>query len=307
MYRLTVIITTYNRRQLLPKAIESVRDCGDDVEVIVVDDASTDDTRNYCEGLSGIRYIRQEKNKGTAAARNRGIAESRAPYVAFLDDDDWRLPGTFQPQVEVLEKNKNCAVVYGKVYYANQDQTLSGHSNLQVPTPAGDVLLELLQRNFITLSSVVARKQSMIDAGLFDDSRNMLGLEDWDLWLRLSARHSIQGINEPVAVYRKPEINSGQWYSDLGRQFSLAAVAYRKKWFLLPGLKEKLGPAYSRTKREILARTSDIILYSAIHHSKDRREKMRRLLAAVRCNPRHLVNLHFYKNVVTVLLNGQKN
>jgi glycosyltransferase involved in cell wall biosynthesis len=305
MARLSVIITTFNRKGLLPKAIESVKDTGHDTEIIVVDDASSDGTKEFCEKLDGIRYIRLDKNSGTAAARNEGIRLSSSDIIAFLDDDDWRLPGSFTPQLEVLEKNNGCAVVYGKVYYADQNHELTGQSNILQETPNGDVLLELLHRNFITLSSVVARKDYIINAGMFDTSRKMLGLEDWDLWLRLSTQYELRGIQEPVAVYRRPEKDSGQWYSDLGRQYSLAATAYRKKWFALPGVKDKLGDEFARTKRKILSHTSDIIIYSALTNSKTSKEKMRRMAKAVKCWPRNLVSLRFYKGIFRAFFNGQ--
>lgn len=303
MARLTVIITTFNRRQLLPKAVESIRNSGTDAEIIVVDDASTDDTKEYCERLEGIRYIRMDRNQGTAAARNAGIKECRTPFIAFLDDDDWRLPGTFQLQLDLLEKNENCALVYGKVLYSNQNRELTGDSNISQPSPQGNVSLQLLHRNFITLSTVVARKECLVKYGMFDTSPAMLGLEDWDMWLRLSGGCQVLAVQVPVAVYRKPEKNSGQWYSDIGRQYSLAADAYRKKWFHLPGVKEQLGAEFRETKKEILAHTSDVIIYGALNNALSAKQKMARLWSAVICWPRNLVSLRFYKALAKAILN----
>ena len=181
MARLSVIITTFNRRKLLPRAIESVKNSGIGAEIIVVDDASSDGTKEYCEGLDGIQYIRMDRNRGTAAARNAGLQASRTSLIAFLDDDDWRLPGTFQAQLDLLEQTENCGLVYGKVLYANQDHELTGDSNTNLPAPEGEVLLQLLHLNFITLSTVVAKKDCIIKAGMFDTSPQKLGLEDWDM------------------------------------------------------------------------------------------------------------------------------
>ncbi|MEO6613338.1 MAG: glycosyltransferase family 2 protein [Chitinophagaceae bacterium] len=303
MPRLSVIITTFNRDQLLPRAIESIRNPGVDSEIIVVDDASTDETREYCEGVAGIKYIRQEQNQGTAAARNAGILASSAPYIAFLDDDDWRLPGTFYSQLSLLDKDKSCGLVYGKVLFSNQDNELTGDSTVNHPSPQGDVLLELLKRNFITLSSVVVRRECFDKVGMFDNSPKMLGLEDWDMWLRLSGYYSVMAINEPVAVYRRPDKDSGQWYSDLGRQFSMAADAYKQKWFQLPGVRSKLGKEFAASRKEILAHASDIILYHALNNSNNIREKGSRFRAAVKCWPKNLVQLRFYKAVAKAILN----
>ena len=303
MARLSVIITTFNRRQLLPVAIESIKNSGTDAEIIVVDDASSDDTKDYCESLEGIRYIRLDRNQGTAAARNAGITECTTPFIAFLDDDDWRLPGTLQKQIDLLEQNETCALVYGKVLFANQKRELTGDSNINQPSPQGDVSVQLLHRNFITLSTVVVKKECLLQYGMFDTSPEMLGLEDWDMWLRLSGGYRVLAVQEPVAVYRKPEKNSGQWYSDIGRQYSLAALAYREKWFHLPGVREKLGAEFRETKKKILMHTSDVIIYGALNNTLNAKEKIARLRSAVTCWPRNLVSFRFYKALAKAILN----
>jgi glycosyltransferase involved in cell wall biosynthesis len=305
MADLTVIITTRNRCALLQRAIESVRDCKREVDLIVVDDASSDGTQSYCEVQQPLKYIRLATNQGTAAARNAGIREAATDYISFLDDDDWRLPASFDRQLEVLKSNSDCALVYGKVLFSNQANQLTGESNLSHAAPEGNVVAELFRRNFITLSSVVVRKECILGSGMFDISPQMLGLEDWDMWLRLSLSYSIMAVNEPVAVYRKPEWNSGQWYSDIGRQFSMAALAYRNKWYHLPGLQQKLGNEYPRLKKLVQDEISDIITFGALNNSKNMREKARGLASAVRCRPRNLISFRFYKAVGKALINAK--
>lgn len=303
MSLVTFIIPTRNRRHLLPRAVESARNCGTEANIIVVDDASEDDTEAYCSSLQHIQYIRLEENLGTAAARNAGIKLCSTPFIAFLDDDDWRLPGTLQEQLDLLQQNENCGLVYGKVLYANQQHELTGESNLDQATPQGDVVLTILRQNFITLSSVVIKKECFDTLGLFDTSGEMLGLEDWDMWLRLSSVYTILGLHKAVAVYRKPEKNSGQWYSDLGRQFALAASAYKKKWFIMPAVKDRMGNNASQMKKEILSRTSDIILYSAAYNGRHIGDKLKRIVPALKCMPSNIVCVKFYKSVIKILLN----
>lgn len=303
MSRLSVIITTYNRRKLLPQAIASVQQCGTDAAIIVVDDASSDGTKEYCESLSGIRYLRMERNRGTAAARNTGIRACNTEYIAFLDDDDWRLPGTFEPQLEILEKNRDCHLVYGPVLYANQQQELNGRSNTGEPAPQGRVMLDLIRRNFITLSSVVVRKEQIVRDGMFDEAPEMLGLEDWDMWIRMSVSSEIRAVEIPVAVYRQPEQHSGQWYSDLGRQYILAGKAYKNKWFHLPALKARLGSELGSFRRERLMHVSDVIIYTALHNGWGLRKRVSRVLSALRCRPQNLVSPRFYKGLVKAILN----
>ena len=138
----TVVITTFNRSHLLPRAIESARGAGSDLEIIVVDDASTDDTREVCSHLPDIKYIRLEKNCGLANARNVGIAESSCDFISFLDDDDLRLPNSIDKQLTILSSDETSALCYG--------QTLLGDAERQIPTgqvypghcPEGDIFWE---------------------------------------------------------------------------------------------------------------------------------------------------------------------
>ena len=113
MKLVSAIITTHNRLELLKRAIESVRtQTYSNMECIVVDDASTDGTYEYCQGQP-VRYlyIPPEESKGGNYARNRGIEMAQGEYVAFLDDDDCWLPEKTTKQVRLLEE-KRCGLVY---------------------------------------------------------------------------------------------------------------------------------------------------------------------------------------------------
>jgi len=103
MPTISVVITTHNRAHLLSRAIESAQAAGSVLEVIVVDDASTDGTPELCARLAGIRYVCLSSNRGLAQARNVGIAESSSEFITFLDDDDLRLPGSLDAQLRVLD------------------------------------------------------------------------------------------------------------------------------------------------------------------------------------------------------------
>jgi glycosyltransferase involved in cell wall biosynthesis len=123
MPAVSTIITTYNRAQLLPRAIESAMKAASDLEVIVVDDCSTDETADVCARIEGIRYVRLSRNQGLANARNVGIAECASDFIALLDDDDLRLPGSLDKQLAVLKASDNAAFCYG--------QALIGDGNFQ--------------------------------------------------------------------------------------------------------------------------------------------------------------------------------
>ena len=212
MPQVTVVITTYNRAALLPHAIESAKNAASDPEVIVVDDCSTDNTPEVCANVEDIRYLRLPANSGLAHARNVGAAASSSEFIAFLDDDDLRLPGSLDKQLRALAVDDSLALCYG--------QALIGDARRQLPTgeiyppvcPQGDIFWELLEDNFIPMPSVLLRKSSLLEAGGFNTDLKLI--EDWDMWLRLCEHHAVSALSEPVAIHRKASAASGQMCSD---------------------------------------------------------------------------------------------
>jgi len=116
MPRVSVIIPTHNRPHLLPRAVESAFAAGTEVEVVVVDDASSDETAAVCKALDGIRYVRLEHNQGVAGARNAGVLASGAEYIGLLDDDDVRVPGSIDLQLARLDNEPETALIYGQAF-----------------------------------------------------------------------------------------------------------------------------------------------------------------------------------------------
>jgi cellulose synthase/poly-beta-1,6-N-acetylglucosamine synthase-like glycosyltransferase len=210
--RVSVIIPTYNRAALLPRAVESALAAGDDLEVIVVDDASDDETPRVCASLPGIRYLRLDQNAGVARARNAGVLESRAEFITTLGDDDLRLPGSLDAQLRLLEESPEVAFCYGRVLVGDARRILPTGEVVPARCPVGDIFWELLEQNFVPDLSVVARKVKLVEVGLFKPELN--GIEDWDMWLRLSERWHVAAVAEPVAVYRRANAGSGQICSD---------------------------------------------------------------------------------------------
>ena len=173
---------------------------GTDLEVIVVDDCSSDDTPGVCAQIPGIRYVRLSANRGLANARNVGIAESSSDFISFLDDHDLRLPGSLDKQLRAITADERIALCYG--------QALIGDARRQLPTGElcplecleGDIFWDLLEHNFIPMPAVLARKSSLLKEGCFNTDLGLI--EDWDMWLRLSERYLVAAA-EPVSIYRK--------------------------------------------------------------------------------------------------------
>ena len=196
----SVIIPTYNLAALLPGAVESVRaQAWPGLEIIVVDDGSEDDTAGVLEALAvggDLRWFRQE-NAGAAAARNRGIEEARGQWVAFLDADDFWLPGKLAAQFEALAASPDAAFSYTDVKVRHED----GREGELVRGDAGrPLLLQLLAGNLFATPTVLVRRDCFREVGLFDAS--LRTGEDWDMWLRLAAHFEHAPVARPLTLCR---------------------------------------------------------------------------------------------------------
>lgn len=202
--RVSVVIPTYNRAALAPRAIESVlRQTFRDLEVIVVDDASPDDTRTAVERFADprVRYVGLAKNKGQWHAENVGIARARGEWVAFLDDDDEWLPEKLEKQIARADAagDPRVGVVYsGTLMYGKQGLQTPGPLE---PLPEGDVRVQLLSPMMPSTPSVyMVRRGALLAVGGFDES--LAGAQDRDLWIRLSmASHPFAAVQERLAIY----------------------------------------------------------------------------------------------------------
>ena len=260
MPKLSVVIPTHNRAGLLPRAVESVRQAGTDLEIIVVDNASADDTPQVCARLPDIRYLRLDRNTGEGGARNVGIKKSRSEYVTFLDDDDLRLPGSLDRQLEVLAHNPQAALVYGPVLIGDEQDCRPTGASYPESCPTGDVFWELLTINFIPMPSVVARKRHLIEVGLFESS--LTPVCDWDLWLRVAEKFIVSAVDEPVAIYRKWNVSANQLSANPARLYPTAATVQARA-LRLARARRAPSARRSQIRRQYLKLISDGLLYEA--------------------------------------------
>jgi glycosyltransferase involved in cell wall biosynthesis len=196
----SVVIATYNMATYLPLAVRSALDQSyHDIEVLIVDDGSTDDTRRIVEPLladARARYFFQE-NRGQAAAKNRGVTESRGRYVAFLDADDLWTPDKLEQQLPLFHRTA-VGVVYSRVAYIDDAGKELGIADNELFR--GPVSGPLLIRNFIGFGGSVVRKECFDRLGAFDEGLQM-GI-DYDLWLRFSTEYEFDFIDRPLLRYR---------------------------------------------------------------------------------------------------------
>ncbi|HKB04906.1 MAG TPA: glycosyltransferase [Gemmataceae bacterium] len=196
----SVVVATRNYGRYLAGALRSVLDqTWPDLEVVVIDDGSTDDTPEAVRPFltdPRVRYHRTD-GLGQSRAKNLGIQLSRAPLVAFLDGDDEWLPTKVERQLPMFD-NPAVGVVYSRRTVIDAD----GHD---LPTPAGalvrgQVYDDLLVRNPVCFSSVVVRRSVFDAVGPFDPA---LPLSiDYDLWLRVARHFEFDYVDEPLVRYR---------------------------------------------------------------------------------------------------------
>lgn len=283
----SIIIPTFNRAQLLPIAVESALRAGDKLEIIVVDDASSDHTAEVCRTFKEpVRVIRLHKNVGLGAARNVGIKASTGDYLAFLDDDDTRLPDSIAPQMHCLEANPQAALCYGRAFIGDCATGRATDELIPKEMPEGDLFWKLLRANFIPVLSVLLRRAPLVEVGLFD--ARLRQVEDWDLWLRLSERWTFAAVDLPVAVYRMFAPNSGQLSSRRARM-AMAAAAVQKR--AMRGGRAKSDPVRVEQCREkFLRETRYTLLHETIDALSAGERKVARanLSAVLRILPRSL-------------------
>ena len=216
---LSVVVPAYNRASYLPALVQSIRDAGaGGVEILIVDDGSTDQTPIVASGLGdSVRYIPQA-NAGPAAARNHGFALSRGRYLAFVDSDDEWLPGAADGLIDLLDRHPEVDVLFTDARMGNRQEgyvswiEVAGREAFaalpaQQPEPGLRVFerrplfRRMAERNMVFISCTVVRREAFADVGMFDPA--LRGAADWHLWLRLASRATFAYRERPLGVYTR--------------------------------------------------------------------------------------------------------
>jgi len=198
MPSVSVIIPTFNRSRMVLRAVQSVIDQEyNDLEIIVIDDGSTDNTyKNLTKLKNYIKYIRLDNNSGVSVARNIGIKNSLAPWVAFLDSDDYWLSKKLKIQMEFIYNNpETIACQTGEIWVRNGRRVNPKQKHKK---PSGDIFYQSLKLCLVSPSSVAISRSVFDEIGFFDES--LPAAEDYDLWLRLSRLYPIYLINKELIV-----------------------------------------------------------------------------------------------------------
>jgi glycosyltransferase involved in cell wall biosynthesis len=222
----SIVIPTYNYARFVGHAIRSaLGQTFADREVIVVDDGSTDDTRDVVGAFGdAVRSIHQP-NGGLSAARNTGIRAARGRYVAFQDSDDIWLPDKLAHQVPVLEARPEVGLVYcDSIFFDDATGADMDRQSDRFEPRSGRVLEALITRgNFIASPTPLVRREVFEQAGLFDES--LRSCEDWDMWIRAAARWEVAYV--PVALTRY-RVHGNSMSKNIPRMREAQLVVLRK-------------------------------------------------------------------------------
>ena len=280
-YLVSVVITTKNRSKLLQEAIESVLSVQHqkfDLEIIVVDDGSIDDTSEVVQRYP-VTYLKKN-GLGMAEARNTGLRAAHGDFVTLLDDDDVWMPNNITPQIELFEQHPEYGAVHAQSQLVDYDRVPFGE-----PVPPGPLLsgwiFEALLTYFPQVGTILTRTAIAREAGDIDPT--LMGDTDWDWLLRIAKRHPIGAIEQPVLLFRqrvKAEEESA-W-----RRFPAMARIFLRHTRSLSLLKQlKLRPILWRHRG---AWASGFLMYAQMNYTNgEYRRAYRSLYYAFRCSPLH--------------------
>ena len=280
---ISVVIPTYNRCELLKRAISSViNQTVQTKEIIIVDNGSTDNTHKMISSLFPKTTYIHEKRKGVSIARNLGIKNCYSKWIAFLDSDDAWEPQKLEKQLFFTNNvSKKYRLIHtNEIWYKNDkfQNQLKKHQK-----SGGDIFQKSLELCCISPSSVFIKKEIFDDYGFFDESLEVC--EDYDLWIRITAKEEVGYLDNPLVIKyggHDDQLSKKYWGMDRFRIKSLEKNL-KNNWFtsdqkksVLKILIKKLSiisnGAKKRDNEEIYRKYSDKLNYWSLELDKFKNE-----------------------------------
>jgi glycosyltransferase involved in cell wall biosynthesis len=290
--KVSVIIPSYNSAKFLPETLKSVFDqTYKNIEIILIDDGSTDETLSVIRPYKNmLKYVFIENSGGPAKPRNIGVSMAASAYISSLDSDDRFYPSKIEHSLRLLNERPEIGLVFNNFEKKCPNKEMATKLHIRKDSiiwklalhevyensyiiPKEKAFVGLLQNNFIGTSGVVTRKKVLTKIGGFDENVTTGGLEDRDMWLRISKNYDIGYIDKVLHAYeiRKNSVsrrslaaakakievikkylncgknkqvkkvlnqNLGKWYPDLGQQYRfLGSTTNSVKYYAISFLK----------------------------------------------------------------------
>jgi glycosyltransferase involved in cell wall biosynthesis len=253
MQRISVVIPTYNRLKMVDRALSSVcKQTLNPAEIIVIDDGSQDSTKDLIlNAYPQVKYIRQNR-QGVSAARNTGIKIAKGDWVALLDSDDEWLPTKLEKQMAMAQREPSISFIHcDEIWFRNGKHVNQKKHHKKT---GGELFSVSLLRCMISPSSVIIKKKLLELHKYFDEQ--LPACEDYDLWLRITARESVGFVDEPL-VYKHgghaDQLSSSMPILDQYRVQSLYKIL----------LETPLTPPQRQEAKEVLRKKLEIVLNGA--------------------------------------------
>ena len=249
--RVSIIITCYNLGNYINDAIQSLlnQNCGFDFEIIVIDDASTDNSKNIINSITDSRIKKYflPENVGAAQAINQGFSHAKGEYICRFDADDKWYPDYLQKAVNALDKNQTAALVHTDVTLIDQNNVLTSLSN-NIDRPKKLLSLDyefesILEKYYINAPTIMGRRESWLKYLPWDE-RFRKGMGDWYYSLLMLENNPSYFIDEPLAYYR---IHN----SNMHRSMVTDKTAEKNMLFILDFFSKRLNEISSKKRRKI--------------------------------------------------------
>jgi glycosyltransferase involved in cell wall biosynthesis len=257
----SVLIPTYNRAGVLKRAIDSVlSQTYEELECIVIDDASTDETSRLLKSYSDqrLKVVKHEKNWGVSKARNSGFEVSKGEWVALLDSDDEWLPERLERQLAFAKERPEIPLIHGEELWVRNGKRVNPKKIHQ--KSGGNIFKRCLHLCLISPSATIMKRSLYEEMGGFREDYPVC--EDYELWLRVTARYEVGFIPDPIITKyggHDDQLSSKYKAMDFWRVKAMDEVFRNSDFSLNQDQKDEL--------KEVLLRKCDILKAGYLKHN----------------------------------------
>jgi len=297
----SIIIPTYNREKMVIRAIESVLNQSyKNIEIIVIDDCSTDNTKEIINGLfckdKRIKYIRTKKNLGGAGARNFGVKESSGEFIAFLDSDDEALPHWLKISFYIIKKlPETWGCLYPRHLEKNELTGISYHSI--TPLKKGNIYKSLLEGKamHIGASGVIVKKEVFKSICGFDET--LRGFNDIDLFYRIAKNNTFHYINSPqIIMHHHRQDRLTNWNKERWKSYKI----FLDKW-----IDEKIRLNGDFTYSDSISKNKKGMFFNNISQMVTDKNRFEAFKALVKYFLKTRLNIrYFFKCIIFIIFGG---